>query len=927
MEKYVLFLKEINKTHISFVGGKGANLGEITQAGFPVPPGFCITTQAYRKFTQAREDQVTSYKEITEKEFNDNHLSTLLDELDRIASNEIQQIQTLGQRIREHLESLVIPDDIKEEIIAAWKVIGEDKSYAVRSSATAEDLQGASFAGQQDTYLNICGEEQLLQAVKRCWASLFTDRAIVYRAKNGFDHQKVQMSVVVQRMVFPEVSGIMFTADPITGHRKTIAIDASFGLGEALVSGLVSADMYRVRDGRIIHKQISQKKMAIEAVPGGGTIRRDLSQEQQISQALSDEKILELAEWGQKIAAHYDTEQDIEWCWAEGEFFIVQSRPITTLYPVPLVSDDKLHLFLSFGHVQMMMEAMKPLGISVIRTLLPFGKETLQDESPYVVEAGSRLYIDTAGLLQYPRIQKALPDILSNIEEMFGRSVTEFCTREEYRSQLPAVKKMSVSLLKPVAPIVFSVLRNLLYRHDARAMAQIDQFMQDNIQESKCMLEGAFGAARISLIQQRLSKMIIQTFKNVAPYIGAGVGSYIIINKLTRKWLGDVEELGSISKSPPGNVTTEMGLFLGDVADAIRPYPDVIAYLRGAGHVNGTNQREFLEGLHAVHGGEEVLPIFTALMDRYGMRGSGEIDITRPRWQEVPAQYIPAILNYVEHSKPGQHRLDFEAGQIEADAAVAKLLARLRKTPGGRFKVRLLGHLIKAHRAVIGIREHPKYLIVQTLGIIKKKILEDASKLVEIGILSDAEDIFWFSLEEIKGIYFAVDSAENTIKINNTHSIKDLKETCQFYQEIIARRREKYLHDALLNAPRAITSEGEIITPKPAVPSEPGDLVGSAVSAGTAEGRARVILKLEDAHMEKGDILVAPYTDPAWTPLFPLAAGLVTEVGGLMTHGAVVAREYGIPAVVGVDNATSRIKDGQMIRVDGTRGIINLLGS
>ncbi len=880
MEQLIMFFSDINKSHLPYVGGKGANLGEMTAAGFPVPPGFCVTTAAYRSFIQSSHE-----------------MDNLLASLDRVNPDDLAQVQSLGYRIREHMESLAMPEDIRSGILEAWQTTGVNKAYAVRSSATAEDLPSASFAGQQDTYLNVFGAEQLLHAVKRCWASLFTDRAISYRAKNGFGHRSVFLSVVVQQMVFPEVSGIMFTADPITGHRKTIAIDASFGLGEALVSGLVSADLYHVRSGKIHRKQISQKKLAIYSVPSGGTVSKDLPPEQQAMQALPDDKILELASLGQAIESHYGAAQDIEWCWVEGKFYIVQSRPITSLYPAPRVSDHKLHLFLSLGHMQMMTEPIKPLGVSVLRTLIPIGKSSLRAENEFVQEAGSRLFFDITGLLEYPQLRKRLPDILCNVDELFGRAVKEFCEREESYPAAPNAKKVPITLIKKVAPKLLAVLRNILYRHDAKAMAKINRFMEYSIQENSRKLEGVSGPARITLIQEILPTTLSNAFTNVATYIGAGVVSYRLIENLSKKWLGDAVELGSISKSPPGNVTTEMGLALGDVADAVRNYPEVISYLQQA------QDASFWEGLKDVPGGAEVLPVFSAFFARYGMRGTGEIDVTRPRWLEIPTQLVPAILNHLKNVNPGQHRLNFEAGQREAELAVDKLLRRLRQTPKGRAKALLMGRLIKGYRSVIGIREHPKYLIVQTLDLIKQAILEEAAQLVKAGILTNPAEIFWFSLDEAK----------------------ELLITQQLDQKVITRRQEKFQRDAKLTPPRAITSEGEIITAKPGTPVPPGALSGSPVSAGTVEGRARVILKLEDALMEKGDILVAPYTDPAWTPLFPLAAGLVTEVGGLMTHGAVVAREYGIPAVVGVDNATSKIKDGQIIRVDGTQGVITII--
>jgi len=388
----VLYLNEIDRSHLPLVGGKGANLGEMTNAGFPVPAGFCINTEAYNTFLRASSV-----------------MEEWLTQLDRLKADQVQDISNQGRLIRHHLESLTMPEDIKSAIIDGWKKSGEEWAYAVRSSATAEDLPSASFAGQQDTFLNVIGADQILQAVQKCWASLFTDRAIIYRVQNGFDHRSVFLSVVVQRMVFPQVSGIMFTADPVTGNRKIVSIDASYGMGEALVAGIVTADLYQVRADRLLKKQIAKKEIAIYARPEGGTNKVNISEEMQLTSSLSDEQVLRLASMGRSIEKHFGSPQDIEWCLVNDEIFIVQSRPITTLFPVPVVNDDKLHLFISFGHVQMMTEAMKPLGISVLRTLFPLGKSSPLGESSILLEAGGRLYVDFTKVLEYPQLRKRVP--------------------------------------------------------------------------------------------------------------------------------------------------------------------------------------------------------------------------------------------------------------------------------------------------------------------------------------------------------------------------------------------------------------------------------------------------------------------------------------------------------------------------------------
>ena len=881
INRYVFYFTEIDRSSLASVGGKGANLGELCHVpGIAVPAGFCVATRAYMDFVN------------TSKEF-----AALLKSLELINVESLEELKVAGERVRTHLENLDIPAHIQQEIIQAWRRIGSHHAYAIRSSATAEDLPGASFAGQQDTFLNIEGEMNILNCVRKCWASLFTDRAIAYRQKNGFAHDQVLLSVVVQRMVFPEVSGIMFTADPVTGNRKIVSIDASFGLGEALVSGIVSADLYQVKSDKLIKKQIAKKEIAINARPEGGTTKVELTGERQTAPALSDEQAVRLARMGRSIEEHFGSPQDIEWCLADNEIFIVQSRPITTLYPVPRVSDDKIHLFLSIGHAQMMTEAMKPLGISVLRTLVPLGKSSPQAESELLLEAGGRLYLDINPFLEYPQLRKRLPELLLNIDELFGRAVQDFIGKEEFQPAVQSGKKVEFSLVKKAFPTVFAVLRNILYRENYQAIDEMNQFIADQVNENRKKLQDVSGLDIIDQIQELLSTLLPMVFTRVVQYMAAALITYKLIESLSQKWLGDADELRSISKSPPGNVTTEMGLALGDVADALRDHPDVVEYLKQAA------DETFWDGLRAVPGGEDVLPVFLNFFEKYGMRGTGEIDVTRARWREAPTQLVPTILSHIKGVRPGQHRLDFLAGKEEAKLAAGRLLDRLRQTSHGFFKARRMQRLIKVHRSLIGIREHPKYFIVQNLDMIKQAILQEAAKLVAAGILEQPEEVFWFSLQEIK----------------------EMIETQRVERNVITMRKEKFQHDGKLTPPRAITSEGEIITAKPGAHVPPSALAGSPVSAGTVEGRARVILKLEEAKMDKGDILVAPYTDPAWTPLFPLAAGLVTEVGGLMTHGAVVAREYGIPAVVGVDNATRKIQDGQKIRVDGTQGFVEIL--
>src|SRR5229473_2333764 len=373
---YVLGFQEIDQTQVAVVGGKGAHLGELSRIqGLRVPAGFCVTTDAFQRI-------MADAPSIDDR----------LDRLSRLNPDDREAIRTLSAEIRRTLEGIAIPDDLATAITRSLARLGERAAYAVRSSATAEDLPTASFAGQQDTYLNVVGPAAILEHISRCWASLFTERAVTYRLRNGFDQRKVRMAVVVQQMVFPEAAGVLFTADPVTSNRKVASVEATFGLGEALVSGLVNPDAYKVRDDEVVAKTIATKQLAIHALPAGGTQEEVIGPERQEQPALTDAQVVRLAQLGRRIEAHFGHPQDIEWCLVDDGFQIVQSRPITTLFPIPAVGDQENHVYVSVGHGQMMTDAMKPLGLSLFLLVTP---------AP-MYEAGGRLFVDVTLRLASP---------------------------------------------------------------------------------------------------------------------------------------------------------------------------------------------------------------------------------------------------------------------------------------------------------------------------------------------------------------------------------------------------------------------------------------------------------------------------------------------------------------------------------------------
>ena len=879
MSSYVLGFQDVEKTNLTLVGGKGANLAELSRLdGIRVPDGFCITTEAFRRIMAATP-----------------LLDELLDRLAHLRVDDRAELRALSAEIRRIIEGIAMPRAIREEITAALARLGAEDAYAVRSSATAEDLPATSFAGQQDTFLNVYGTDAILAQISKCWASLFTERAVIYRMQHAIDHRDVFLAVVVQKMVAAQAAGILFTADPVTSNRKVISIDAGFGLGEALVSGRVNPDTYKVRNGAIIDKKISTQKVAQYAAAGGGTVARAIEAAQQTAQVLADAQILALARLGRTIEAHFGRPQDIEWCVADDTFFIVQSRPITTLYPIPGAqdyvdnarSDAAPHVYISVGHQRMMTDAMKPLGISVWQ---------LTAARP-MFAGGGRLFVDVAPDLASPARRNILVNVLGKSDPLIRDALTTLLAREAFIPPAPEEQpEQSPGNRAPgPAPAGYQTLADF----DPSIVAELIQHSQTSLDALQRDIQSRSGPELLDFILEDI-RQLKQRLADPQSFgvIMTGMNASSWLNEKMLAWLGEKNVADTLSQSAPNNVTSEMGLALLDVADVMRPFPQVVAVLE---HAAGDN---FLDELALVEGGPQSRDALAVFLDRYGMRCAGEIDITRPRWREQPGALLPLILSNIKNFAPGEHARRVAQGRQEAVQKEADLLARLALLPDGEQKAGETKRMIDLVRSLIGYREYPKYEIVSRYFIYKQALLREAATLVAADVLHDAEDIYYLTVEELHDVV-------------RTHAVD---------HQLIDRRKAAYESYKALTPPRLITSEGEIIRgayKRDDLPA--GALVGLPVSAGTVEGRARVILRMEEADLAAGDILVTAFTDPSWTPLFVAIAGLVTEVGGLMTHGAVIAREYGLPAVVGVENATSLIQDGQRIGVHGTDGYAEIL--
>lgn len=863
MSALVAPFSQLGLADLARVGGKGANLGELTRAGFPVPPGFCVTTDGYRAFLAACPADVLG----------------ALDGLDA----DVARVRVAGARVREGLLAVPMPAEVADAARAAWEALGADHPVAVRSSATAEDLPDASFAGQQDTYLNLRGADAVLDGIRRCWVSLFTDRAILYRIQHGFPHADVSLSVVVQRQILPEVAGILFTADPITSNRSIVSIDAGFGLGEGLVSGRVSADQFHVdrRTGRLVHKRIADKALAIRPRPDGGTVEEALADP--TAPSLSDAQAEALAALGVRIEAHYGQPQDVEWCVASGEVFVVQSRPITTLYPVPSPAPPPdsvargLHVYVSWNHVQAMTDPMPPMARSLIVLANPLGKGGRATiDTKYMASAGGRLYHDATELLRIPLVARYAPKLVENSDPLMGRALADVVARPGFVAggRWTDTVALAWAGIVRAAPVLARMVGHLVLGRPEDKVPAVAAALDRTLAGWEARIAAApAGAARLRVVRA----MVWQILPDIDATLSLIFAS-AAANDALRALTGDKDRVAAMLRATPHNVLTEKDERLAAIAELARGDGAAAAWLRDPPPGAAT-----LAGLDG-----PVRAALAAWFDRFGDRAPGEVDVSRPRYREDPRPIWRALAALLD-GPPGAFAAQQARYAAEAAAASAAFAA----------KGVVYGRLARVGRHLFAAREQPKFYWLRVIGVARRALQDEGARLAASGALADAAHVWALTLDEL------VQLADGDASV----------------AALVPARLAAHRRDEGLEAARVLTSDGEVVVARHAGGDAPeGAWVGVSASPGVAEGVARVIHDPATETLQPGEILVAAYTDPGWTPLFPLAAGLVMEVGGQMTHGSVVAREYGIPAVVCVPGATRVIRDGQRIRVDGDRG-------
>jgi pyruvate,water dikinase len=887
---------------LPLVGGKGANLALLARAGLPVPDGFLIATPAYEAFLTAND--------LTAR---------IVNALPEGAPDSPDQVEKASTLIRSLFGQASISAGLAAQILTAYARLGRP-AVAVRSSATAEDLPDMSFAGQQDTYLNVVGDEALLAAVVDCWSSLWTARAISYRARNRVPYTGVALAVVVQKMVESQASGVLFTANPLTGLRTETVIDATVGLGEALVAGQIEPDHYVVdtRSGQISGRTLGAKAMSIRSQPGGGTAA--VYEDQATAQALPDAQIQALAALGRRVAELYGAPQDIEWAWANDTLYLLQARPITSLFPTPTdLAPTPLMVMFSFGAVQGMLDPVTPLGRDILREVMVaigplFGIPTTQGAQRVLFTAGERLWANVTPVLRNAIGRRIAQGAMQFVDPAAGEAIAaiwhEAALQPGRRRISPHAAAQVARFLIPVAGNVLLNLlspdrrRRVIVAHGERVLAAV-----------QARAAAVQGNPRVRLAQwarlvpQSLEEFVPRTFRVFLSGIASGMASYNMLRVLSKRLPAapasgsndSGERILQVTRGLPHNPTTEMDLALWQVAQTIQADaaarrafadqpPTELAARYLAGTLPGAAQRAFGQ-----------------FLARYGARGLAEIDLGRPRWAEEPAHLMEVVAGYLQITDKNQAPdAVFARGAAAAQAIVDQMAATARQGPHGWLKARLIRLAAGRTRTLMALRESPKFFVVRLLGVFRHELLTIGQELAAAGELHQPDDLVYLSLSEL--------AAFGDGKPGDWASLISQRRTA--FQREQMRRQIPHL---LLSDGRAfyagVTGRGEVA----------GALTGSPVSPGSVEGRVRVVLDPRSAGLVMGEILVCRGTDPSWTPLFLTAAGLIMEVGGMMTHGAVVAREYGIPAVVGVDRATERLATGQRIALNGSSGEIRLL--
>jgi len=882
---FVISLKTIQDNHISAVGAKALSLARLERIGAPVPPGFCVTAAAYRE--HLKTNNLFTRIESTIAQLSDashpDKKSALLDLRQTIFDAPLND--TLRQQIEDHYRTL-----------AAGRV-------AVRSSATAEDLPGHSFAGQYDTFLNVADPNECVEAVKKCWASLWTQRAFDYRQNNSFDHKAVNMAVIVQSLIEADASGVLFNADPRYGRQGNIVIESCFGLGQALVSGKVTPDRFVVHRKKLwlLFHTISEKKIECVLNRDGSVTEQQLSREKSITPSLAKKHIKKLAKLAQKIEAGFGCPQDIEWAVAKSKIYLLQSRPITAFPPERSWEDRQI--WSNNPSKEVMPDVVTPSMFSML--LETMGEEFFEpvfrvlccdrgDHPVYSLIAG-RIYFN-ANI--WGAVFRFLPggrsvDFMEGVGGHKGMQEMAVRLRTAPDQDLPDIKFSLLRFILKMPPIIIGSLLNT-----PKKGRRIIKWISAQNQKWSDLNVSDLSPEQIVTSCEQL-RMDVRRLLNHFLYLLSMLAAFPLLHIVCAKWLDDDGSTANSLLAGAGDMDDALaGLDLWRLAVAADAEPDVKDLVLSNDDWHAIETR--LSNLDAA---KVFLKTWNDFMDRHGHHCRAELEIYTPRWAETPDYILKLVRNYIAQigkTDPVKNAENLTQQRKQLEQQCRKKL----KNPVKRMIFNYL--LVRSQHGSV-FRENVKSEVIKLIVSLRKMLLELGNKLADKGVLKNQDDIFFLRLAELEPV--ALGKADFDI------------------HKVITDRRTEYEKNSMISPPDVIFGKFDPDRYVPeSVDTDVEKLTGIPVSPGVVTGKARVILRADaEQQVLAGEILIAPFTDPGWTPYFVTAAAIVMDQGGILSHGSIVAREYGIPAVVNVGFATQIIKTGQTIEVDGNRGTIKIL--
>jgi len=870
MTAMIVRFEEIGREDVASAGGKGANLGELAGKGFPVPPGFVVSAHACESF----------FKEIElHKEF---------DALNRASPDEID---SQCRKIQEIIEQAEIPPDLSEAILAAHdelvKKRGNSIVCAVRSSATAEDLGDASFAGQHATYYYV-DKDRLLTMVKHCWASLWSPEAVSYRTTQGIDHGSVFMAAVVQEMILSEISGVTFTANPVSGSRDEIITESSWGMGAAIVDGRVTPDHYIVeRDGfKLREKRIADKRFMVPSrlEEGSATRLQEVPHGMRQKETLSPDHIEKITQLAVKSEEHFGNPQDIEWAIADGQVYMLQSRPITVMGREDIERD-----------IEGKYVVFKPLLENFTDPVTPLATDFYQlfFAPPLFRTIKGWLYVNVKAF------KAMLPVKIS--DEDLAALLYDFGTKP------PDMKLSLLKLPYCLCLAFFTYLMLGVFYSRTRGLPGNFMDMFRKLAE-KVDEDPTFGP--LETAERLLSgTKIFDPAGNQVFLVNLSSLRYFftmrVLEKLLRRWLPDLkaDAASLLCSGSEGVLSAEMGRGIWRLAKEAKRHKTVRDLLEMH------KPEKVLAELKAEPESKDFLELLDRFLAKNGHRGLKELELRSPRWEENPAPVLGMVRNYMlVETDPDKHEKEVEQTRGELEKEIQK---NLEKYPLERlFKIRwrMIRHMANLTKYFARMRENSRFYHIMGFHIIRKKILRIEDEFIRQGKLKCKGDIFFLHIKEVERLQ------------TGELAWRDVEDR-------IRERRMEHIRLSKMAPPKSIGVKITETTRTDAGDVEEGEAFrGQPASPGSYQGTAHIILDPSiDIELKPGEILIAPYTDPAWTPLFLTAGAAVVEVGSYLSHAGTVAREFGMPCVVDLPDCTKRIHTGFEVQVDGDQGIVRLI--